>query len=39
MAKTADGNKYVVVRPYTREDGTTVPKHVRSTPCSPKKGC
>ena len=32
MAETAKGNKIVRVKPYTREDGTKVPGHDRSTP-------
>jgi hypothetical protein len=32
MAETEKGHKFVRVQPYTREDGTKVPGHVRSTP-------
>jgi hypothetical protein len=32
MAETEEGNKFVRVKPYTREDGTKVPGHIRSTP-------
>jgi hypothetical protein len=36
MAETKRGKKFVVVEPYTRKDGTKVPKHDRSTPRPPK---
>jgi hypothetical protein len=32
MAETEKGHKFVRVKSYTREDGTKVPEHVRSTP-------
>ena len=32
MAETEKGHKFVRVQPYTGEDGTKVPEHVRSTP-------
>ena len=32
MAKTQKGNKIVVVKPYTKKDGTKVDGHRRSTP-------
>lgn len=38
MAKTDDGKKFVPVDPYRKGDGTKVPGHIRSTPCTPKKG-
>lgn len=40
MAKTDEGKKWVPVKPYERkQDGRTVqvPRHDRSTPCSPGK--
>jgi hypothetical protein len=36
MAETAKGNKFVVVHPYDKGDGTHVDKHVRSTPSTSK---
>jgi hypothetical protein len=32
MAQTNDGKKKVYVHPHTKEDGTKVPPHYRSTP-------
>ena len=32
MAETAKGKKVVYVHPYTRDNGTRVPAHERSTP-------
>ena len=32
MAKTEDGKKIVHVPPHTKEDGTPVREHYRSTP-------
>jgi hypothetical protein len=32
MAKTKKGKKIVIVKPYTKKDGTTVKRHGRSTP-------
>lgn len=37
MAKTKKGTKYVEVSPYTRKDGTKVPRHDRSTPRPAKR--
>jgi len=37
MAKTKKGTKYVEVSPYTRRDGTKVPRHDRSVPRAPAK--
>jgi hypothetical protein len=36
MAETQRGKKFVVVEPYTKKDGTKVPKHDRSTPQTSK---
>lgn len=36
MAKTDEGKKKVYVRPHTKEDGTEVPAHYRSTPNTSK---
>lgn len=32
MAQTNDGKKKVYVHPHTKDDGTKVPPHYRSTP-------
>lgn len=32
MAKTNDNKKKVYVKPHTKEDGTKVKRHYRSTP-------
>jgi hypothetical protein len=32
MAQTKDGKKFVPVKKYTKNNGTTVKKHIRSTP-------
>lgn len=32
MAKTDEGKKKVYVHPHTKDDGTKVPAHYRSTP-------
>jgi hypothetical protein len=32
MAKTEKGKKIVTVKPYTKDDGTKVKPHKRSTP-------
>ena len=37
MAETKKGTKYVEVQPYTRKDGTKVPRHDRSTPRPAKR--
>ena len=36
MAKTDEGNKKVYVTPHTKDDGTKVRPHYRSTPNPPK---
>jgi hypothetical protein len=37
MPKTKKGTKYVEVNPYTRKDGTKVPRHDRSVPRPAKR--
>jgi hypothetical protein len=32
VAETGKGKKWVPVKPYTKQDGTKVPRHDRSTP-------
>lgn len=36
MVQTSGGKKKVYVHPYTKEDGTKVPTHYRSTPNTSK---
>lgn len=36
MAQTSGGKKKVYVHPYTKEDGTKIPTHYRSTPNTSK---